>query len=609
MLEVWDAAGLDPWKLMVRAPGLEQVVWERRQEVLAAIMRHDPRDVPDKRRMLWGEVHTHRRRGQLPLGAMRALGIPIPEDARVRLRTSGPSAELPARIQVTDELLWLLGLFIAEGGRFEDPPKSAFIHISCDDETLRRATKIIERDLGVHVVQAKGSAARSPAIFVHSRLLLMLFDHLGFEAGRKRLPGWILGLPLSRLKWVIEGYREGDGVHSGRDLAAARHRFNTTSTDLKDDLVVAFARFGLVPKIGAYQTTFRKRTGDRLYPYWQISMSGVTPWSPLEWDRGVRQQVRARRTGDLLWARVTSISEVPATELVYDFSVPGYENFWAGTGVMAKNTFGPYMRLDDGRAFCTFAVQALRGEPLTVHGDGSQTRSLCYVDDLIDGIWRLLLSDLVGPVNVGNPEEVTILELARTVARAAGVEPRIELRPRPLDDPAGCLLRRRQDPAARVQPVPVRPRAVPARVLRPARHRRVRVRAAGVPAHRGRGEAGDGGGPRAGPGLHRGQAPRRPDPDRPRHRGRGDRPAHLPGDAPGDRPAPRPGGPDLPGHRRPAGAGPGDRHLPRHGRGPWDRGRAGRRHLHRPPARAGAARPGQARRGHSPGRAARLRPA
>jgi dTDP-glucose 4,6-dehydratase len=99
------------------------------------------------------------------------------------------------------------------------------------------------------------------------------------------------------------------------------------------------------------------------------------------------------------------------------------------------NTFGKSMRLDDGRAFCTFAVQALRGEALTVHGDGSQTRSLCYVDDLIEGIWRLLRSDLVGPVNLGNPEEVTILELARTVARAAGVEARIELRPRPVDDP------------------------------------------------------------------------------------------------------------------------------------------------------------------------------
>ena len=100
------------------------------------------------------------------------------------------------------------------------------------------------------------------------------------------------------------------------------------------------------------------------------------------------------------------------------------------------NTFGPYMRIDDGRAFCTFAVQALRGEPLTIHGDGSQTRSLCYVDDMIEGFWRLLWSDVEGPVNLGNPREVTILELAQMVARAASAEEsRVEFTPRPVDDP------------------------------------------------------------------------------------------------------------------------------------------------------------------------------
>jgi dTDP-glucose 4,6-dehydratase len=100
------------------------------------------------------------------------------------------------------------------------------------------------------------------------------------------------------------------------------------------------------------------------------------------------------------------------------------------------NCYGPLMRIDDGRAFCTFAVQALRGEPLTIHGDGSQTRSLCYVDDLVEGIWRLLWSDLTGPVNIGNPEEVTVLELARMVARMAGeTHPRIVFKPRPQDDP------------------------------------------------------------------------------------------------------------------------------------------------------------------------------
>jgi UDP-glucuronate decarboxylase len=436
MVEAWDVAGLDPWRLMVHAPELGPVVWERRQEVLAAIMGHHPSEVPHKRRMLWGEVHSHHRRCQLPLGVIRALGIPIPDGARVRLRSSGLSAELPVQVQLTDELLWLLGLFVAEGGRFEKPPKSAVAHISCDAETLRRATKIIERDLGIHVVQAKGSAARGPAIFLHSKLLLLLLDHLGFVAGRKRLPGWVLGLPLSRLKWVMEGYREGDGVHSGKKFdAAKRHEFSTVHTELKDDLVVAFARFGLLPSIGRYETTFRQRTEERRYPFWRLTLCDVRPWSPLEWDRGVAQRLNARRTGDLVWAQVHMLEEVEATPLVYDFSVPGLENFWAGTGVMAKNTFGPFMRLDDGRAFCTFAVQALRREPLTVHGDGSQTRSLCYVDDLIEGIWRLLGSDLVGPVNLGNPEEVTILELARTVARAAGVEPTIELRPRPVDDP------------------------------------------------------------------------------------------------------------------------------------------------------------------------------
>lgn len=93
------------------------------------------------------------------------------------------------------------------------------------------------------------------------------------------------------------------------------------------------------------------------------------------------------------------------------------------------------MRIDDGRAFAAFASQALQNKPLTVHGDGRQTRSLCYVDDLVEGIYRLLWSDLVGPVNLGNPEEVTILELARLVAEAAGSSSEVVFVERPVDDP------------------------------------------------------------------------------------------------------------------------------------------------------------------------------
>jgi dTDP-glucose 4,6-dehydratase len=99
------------------------------------------------------------------------------------------------------------------------------------------------------------------------------------------------------------------------------------------------------------------------------------------------------------------------------------------------NTFGPRMRRRDGRAVPAFISQALRGEPLTVHGDGSQTRSLAYVDDTIEGFWRLLQARITGPVNLGNPEEVSVLELARLIAELAGADSDVVFEPRPVDDP------------------------------------------------------------------------------------------------------------------------------------------------------------------------------
>ncbi len=100
------------------------------------------------------------------------------------------------------------------------------------------------------------------------------------------------------------------------------------------------------------------------------------------------------------------------------------------------NTFGPRMRPNDGRAVPAFFKAALQNRPLPVHGDGSQTRSLCYVDDEVEGILRLVLSDETGPVNIGNPEEVTMLELAEAVQDVVGKHPGIEFLPRPVDDPS-----------------------------------------------------------------------------------------------------------------------------------------------------------------------------
>jgi dTDP-glucose 4,6-dehydratase len=99
------------------------------------------------------------------------------------------------------------------------------------------------------------------------------------------------------------------------------------------------------------------------------------------------------------------------------------------------NTYGPRMRLNDGRALPAFIGQALRGEDLTVFGDGSQTRSFCYVDDLIEGIYRLLMSDYAYPVNIGNPSEISLLDFAEEILKLTGASTKIIFKPLPADDP------------------------------------------------------------------------------------------------------------------------------------------------------------------------------
>jgi dTDP-glucose 4,6-dehydratase len=99
------------------------------------------------------------------------------------------------------------------------------------------------------------------------------------------------------------------------------------------------------------------------------------------------------------------------------------------------NTYGPRMRLNDGRVLPAFIGQALRGEDLTIFGDGSQTRSFCYVDDLVEGICRLLISDYAGPVNIGNPDEITIKEFAEEIIKLTGTRQKVVYKDLPVDDP------------------------------------------------------------------------------------------------------------------------------------------------------------------------------
>jgi dTDP-glucose 4,6-dehydratase len=140
------------------------------------------------------------------------------------------------------------------------------------------------------------------------------------------------------------------------------------------------------------------------------------------------------------WGHVNSVGPRAVYDEAKRFSEAMTMAYYRHHGVDARivrifNTYGPRMRLNDGRALPNFVYQALSGQALTIYGDGKQTRSFCYVDDLIDGIYKLMLSDEHMPVNIGNPQEITILEFAERIRKHFDNEPQIIFEPLPQDDP------------------------------------------------------------------------------------------------------------------------------------------------------------------------------
>jgi dTDP-glucose 4,6-dehydratase len=140
------------------------------------------------------------------------------------------------------------------------------------------------------------------------------------------------------------------------------------------------------------------------------------------------------------WGHVNSVGPRSVYDEAKRFSEAMTMAYYRHHGVDTRivrifNTYGPRMRLNDGRALPNFVYQALSGQALTIYGDGKQTRSFCYVDDLIDGIYKLMLSDEHLPVNIGNPQEITILEFAERIRKHFDNVPQIIFEPLPQDDP------------------------------------------------------------------------------------------------------------------------------------------------------------------------------
>ncbi len=361
-----------------------------------------------------------------------------PADAQLCSFTAGARATswTPNQITISDDVLWLLGLYLAEGCHAAGKGDNRLLW-SSDQEFLERAAAILRRDFGADAVLLPPTPGRAPQLYCDSKLLLHLFSkyfQITSSSKAARVPAWVMQLPLTRLKHFLEGYRCGHGTHTNlhekREMA-----FNTASEGLATDLVYLLLRFGIVASLGSYETNFKARHGERRFPFWRATVCEVDCFDVLQWDQGVAQTLNAQRFGDLVWAKIKAIEPIPSTEMVYDFSVPGHENFVAGTAVACHNTYGPRMRLHDGRIVPNLCRQALLGEPLTVYGDGSQTRSFCFVDDLVDGIYRLAMSGENLPVNIGNPHEFTVLEFTHLVQELTGSRSQIIFEPLPQDDP------------------------------------------------------------------------------------------------------------------------------------------------------------------------------
>jgi len=364
-----------------------------------------------------------------------------PAGARLRHLTSGSKVSLPNEITVTDDLLWFLGFFLAEGiVAYYADKGTHFITMCSHDAGLDRAAAVLRESFGLEAGRVVGTSKRGPSLYSHGIHLCWLMSEvlgLGGLSHSKRIPSWVMQLPLARFKHFLEGYREGDGTHSGVGLGK-KLNFVTVSQKLAQDLTYGLLRFGIVLSVGKYQSRLGKKseTNTRQYDFYSLTVCKLSSYDILTWDAGVTQTLNAGRFGDLVWARVTAIEKADMTPYVYDFSVPDCENFVAGTGVFAHNTYGPRMRINDGRVVPAFISQALRGEPLTIFGDGKQTRSFCYVSDLIDGIYKLSQSEQSGPINVGNPVERTMLQFAEEILKATGSKSEITYVPLPTaDDP------------------------------------------------------------------------------------------------------------------------------------------------------------------------------
>ncbi len=425
------------WTYIVYSKLLSKEIISRRHKIIRILEKSGRFKSRDIHNSAVCAYNKYKRLSALPLFVIKELGIKLLKDGQIRVFKGGSHVYTSLKVEVDVDLMWLLGFYLAEGCSYRKG-KSDFLSFASDDTFLKKAAGILNRKFGIHIVYSKKTSNKSPAIFCHSKLLTLIFDQI-FNITRRnhqlRIPSWIFSLPKNKLKYFLEGFKDGDGTHSGKKLNNELC-FDTKYKSLAIDLNYLLLRFGVCASFGKYYTTFKKKYKNKKFNFYRLTLCSLSNFNVLSWDKGVFQKRIATSTKDIIWGGVKSVKKIKKTRYVYDFSVPSNENFVAGNGVFCHNTYGPRMAKNDGRVVSNFITQALEGKDITVYGDGKQTRSFCYVSDLIDGMVKMMNNEgFIGPVNLGNPKEFTILELAKKVIELSGSKSKTMFKELPKDDP------------------------------------------------------------------------------------------------------------------------------------------------------------------------------
>lgn len=356
---------------------------------------------------LYSTLKNYEINNQIPWGLWEYLKVPLSEKDKVCYSSIKGIKNWMGHVE---EFLWLLGFYVAQGSLINNE-----LVFKGEAEELAKVMELMEI-----IFEYKPEIDEEGYISIESKILVDLIGYgLNFGRKEKDIPNWILQLPPGQLIMFLQGFAKGNGVELN-----SRLEFKIDSQLVTEKLVLILAKFGLVAGILEMEEQVYRITLE------ELEDNNIQNFSK------VQQKILAKTTGDIVWAKIESIEEFEIDDYVYDFSVPNYENFIGGSySVFAHNTYGPRMLENDGRVVSNFIAQALKGIPLTVYGDGSQTRSFCYVSDLVEGFIRLMNQDFIGPVNLGNPGEYTILELAQKIQKMVNQDLEIIYKPLPEDDP------------------------------------------------------------------------------------------------------------------------------------------------------------------------------